>query len=107
MAAMQTWAQGESCSYQNSPAQLILTCSWEWGKKAVSTCLTEITWVSTAAIQALPFNVVPQQKHVPISIRSCRNCLRAQPVAFSESLAIGPGQLRVGNWFTLERQAIT
>src|SRR5256714_13930219 len=106
MGAMRTLARGESCSYQNSLIQLILACSLEWGKKVVSTCLTEIRWASSTDIQ-VPSNVVLRKNHVPISIKSCRNSLRARQVAFSVFLATGSGLLRVDNWSTSVKQEIT
>ena len=78
----------------------------EWGKKVVSTCLTEIRWASSTDIQ-VPSNVVLRKNHVPISIKSCRNSLRARQVAFSVFLATGSGLLRVDNWSTSGKQEIT
>src|SRR5438034_6601857 len=99
MAAMKILGQVESCSYQNSLTPLILACLLEWGKKVVSTCLTEIIWASSIGIQVTS-NVVPTKKHVLIAIKSCRSSLHTSLVAFSEAQAIGPGPLRVVNWST-------
>src|SRR5262245_46185265 len=106
MDVMKMLVQVGYCSYRNSLTQLTLACLSEWGKKVVSTCLTETIWASSTGIQATS-NAIPTKNYELIGIISCRSSLPTQLAAFSEAQAIGQGLLKVDNWSTSVELVIT